>query len=141
MTKNAFYFNLKSIFVLKIFNFLSGLFGRKENGLIRKIRFISKLITSQAVKPNNCNAHIAQYDIQPVSSHKRHKLKFGKLIECKMINIFRDKSYTVIHYSQTLFQKIKNWAYLWINSLKFYIYCFHCIPKSGPLKYIKTKNS
>ena len=30
MMKNTFYFNLKSVFVLKIFNFLSGLFGRKE---------------------------------------------------------------------------------------------------------------
>ena len=48
MMKNAFYFNLKALFVLKIFTFLSGLIGHIEkNCLIRKIRFISKIVTPQ----------------------------------------------------------------------------------------------
>ena len=33
MMKNAFYFTLKALFVLKIFNFLSGLFGHVEKQL------------------------------------------------------------------------------------------------------------
>ena len=33
MTKNAFYFTLKALFVLKIFKFLSGLFGLVEKQL------------------------------------------------------------------------------------------------------------
>ena len=48
MMKNAFYFILKSLSVLKIFKFLSWLFGHVEtNGLNRKIRLISKFMTSQ----------------------------------------------------------------------------------------------
>ena len=38
MMKNVFYFTLKAFFVLKIFEFLSQVFGHVENGLIRKIR-------------------------------------------------------------------------------------------------------
>ena len=50
MTKNVFYFTLKAIFVLKIFKCLCWLFGHIENGLIKKIRLISKFITSQPGK-------------------------------------------------------------------------------------------
>ena len=42
MMKNAFYFALKAFFILKIFRFLSWIFG-----LIRKIKLISKFMTSQ----------------------------------------------------------------------------------------------
>ena len=44
MVKNAFSFISKALFVLKIFKFLSWLFG--QNGFIRKIRLISKFMTS-----------------------------------------------------------------------------------------------
>ena len=48
MMKNAFYSPLKALFVLKIFKFLSRLFGRVEkNGSIRKINLIAKSMTSQ----------------------------------------------------------------------------------------------
>ena len=40
--RNAFYFTSKAFFVLKIFNFFV-----YKNGLIGKIRLISKLMTSQ----------------------------------------------------------------------------------------------
>ena len=30
--------------------------------------------------------------------------------------------------------KTQNWAYLWINSLRFYIICFHCMSKSRKIK-------
>ena len=45
--KNVFYFTLKALFVLKIFKCLSSLFGHIKNGLTRKIRLISKFMTSQ----------------------------------------------------------------------------------------------
>ena len=45
MMKNVFYFISKALFVLKIFNILSFWSCRKSN-MIRKIRFISKLMMS-----------------------------------------------------------------------------------------------
>ena len=36
------------------------------------------------------------------------------------------------------FIKNQNWAYLWINSLKFYIVCLYCMPSCGLSKYIET---
>ena len=45
--KNAFYFTLKFIFVLKTFKFLSSFSVHVENGLIKKIRLTLKLMTSQ----------------------------------------------------------------------------------------------
>ena len=47
MMKNAFYFILKGLFVLKTLKFLSWFFAHVEKGLIRKIRLISKFMTSQ----------------------------------------------------------------------------------------------
>ena len=48
MIKNAFYFILKALFILKIFKFLPRLFGHVEkNGLIRKIMLISNFMTSE----------------------------------------------------------------------------------------------
>ena len=46
--KNTFYFILKALFVLKIFKFLSRLFGHVEKKrLVRKIRIILKFMTLQ----------------------------------------------------------------------------------------------
>ena len=47
MMKNAFYFTLKALPVLKILKCLSSIFGHVENGLIRKIRLILKFMTSK----------------------------------------------------------------------------------------------
>ena len=47
MMNTAFYFTLKSLFVLKIFKFLSWLLVMYKNGLIRKISLIPKFLTSQ----------------------------------------------------------------------------------------------
>ena len=35
-----------------------------------------------------------------------------------------------------LFIKNQNWAYLWINVPKFYIFCFYCLPSWGLSKLI-----
>ena len=47
MIKNAFYFILKALSILKIFKFCLDFLVMKENGSIRKIRLISKFMTSQ----------------------------------------------------------------------------------------------
>ena len=62
-------------------------------------------------------------------------MKFGQLIECKMRNIFLEKS-SLKNHTQNVVEKLvsdsflknKNWAYLWINCLKFYTVCFYCMP-------------
>ena len=47
MMKNAFYFILKALSVLKIFKFFFTTFWScRKNGLVRKIRSISKFLTS-----------------------------------------------------------------------------------------------
>ena len=82
--KNAVYFTLKALFVLKIFKFLSWLFGDDKNGLIRKIRLISKFMTSHSGQ-QTISIHIL-----PNISRSKHNqtMKFGQLIEYIMINIF-----------------------------------------------------
>ena len=48
MIKNAFYFILKALFFLEVFNFcIMNFWSCRKNGLIRKIRIISKFMTSQ----------------------------------------------------------------------------------------------
>ena len=50
-------------------------------------------------------------------------MKFGRFIEYNSRNIFLEKSHKCEHISITITQ---NWAYLWINILKIYIFCFVC---------------
>ena len=61
MMKNAFYFTLKVLFVLKIFKFLSWLFGQvgKRLDLKNKVNFKNYDITTW--ETNDCNTHIIQY--------------------------------------------------------------------------------
>ena len=47
MIKNAFYFTSKALFVLKIFKFLSSLFGHVSQRLDQKDKVNFKFITSQ----------------------------------------------------------------------------------------------
>ena len=61
MMKNAFYFTLKALFVLKIFKFLSWLFGHVGKRLDYKNKFNFEIYGATAWLPNKCNAHIAQY--------------------------------------------------------------------------------
>ena len=56
-----FYFFLKPFFVLKIFNFLSLLFGHVEKQLDQKEKVNFKIYDITAWLRNNCNIHIAQY--------------------------------------------------------------------------------
>ena len=58
MTKNAFYFMLKALFVLEIFTFLSGTFCYVEKRLDKKgiVNFKTQGITDWAT--NNYNTHL-----------------------------------------------------------------------------------
>ena len=85
MMKNTFYFILKALFVLKIFKFLSLLFGHVEKRLIRKIRLISKFTTSKPGKE--------KFAIQILPTGNQ-TTKFGRLIEYNLRNIFLEKSFT-----------------------------------------------
>ena len=52
--KNAFYFTLKAVFVLKIFRILPWLFGDVKNAMIIKTRLILKFTTSQPIYVTCC---------------------------------------------------------------------------------------
>ena len=86
MMKNTFYFTLESLFVLKIFNFLV----MYKSSLIRKIRFISKFMTSQSGQQS-----IAIHILPNISRSKDNQtMKFGQLIEYNKRETFVEKSYT-----------------------------------------------
>ena len=62
MMKNAFYFILKLLFLLKIFEFLSWLFGHVENtAWLEKDKTDFKIYDVTAWLTNSYNTHIAQY--------------------------------------------------------------------------------
>ena len=58
--ENAFYFTSKAAFVLKIFMFLSWLFGHVAKRLVKKDKVNFKY-DATALLTNNRNTHIAQY--------------------------------------------------------------------------------
>ena len=77
-------------FVLKLFKFLSWAFGHVENNLIKKIKVISKCMTSQPGKQNTA-IHI----LPNISTSKDNQtMKFGQLIDYNVRNIFLKKTYT-----------------------------------------------
>ena len=87
MTKNAFYFILKTPFAIKIFKFLSQLFGHVGNSLIRNIRLTSKFMTSQPGL-QTITIHILP-NISRSNGNQTSKL--GQLIEYNKRNIFLQK--------------------------------------------------
>ena len=61
MMKNAFYFTLKALFILKIFKFSSWLFGHVAKPLDKKGQVNFKFYDNHNLFNNNRNTHIAQY--------------------------------------------------------------------------------
>ena len=57
VTKNAFYFTLKALFVLKIFMFLSWIFGQVYKRLDQKDKVNFKVFNVTTCLTNNCNTH------------------------------------------------------------------------------------
>ena len=83
--KNAFYFILKALFVLNLFECLSWLFGHVEKkDLIRKIRLISKFMTSQTGSQTN-TIHI----LPNISRSKGNEtMKFDQVIVYRNRKVF-----------------------------------------------------
>ena len=61
LMKNVFCFMLKTIFVLKIFKFLSSLFDHVEKRLDWKRKVNFKIYDVTTWLRNNCHTHVAQY--------------------------------------------------------------------------------
>ena len=59
--KNAFYFILKALFILKLFKFLSWLFGHVEKTAWLKYKVNFKIYDATNWLTNNYNTHTAQY--------------------------------------------------------------------------------
>ena len=122
MMKNAFYFTLEALLVLKIFKLLSQLFDHVEKTACLEDKVNFKICEVTIELTNNCNTHSDQY--------LKKAAKLGQLIEYNMRKIFLEKPYTKCGgklFSKP-FLKNQNQAYLWINSLKFYKVCFHSMP-------------
>ena len=70
-------------------------------------------------------------------------MKFGQLIEYNMRNIFLEKSYTKLGGKLFPDPVLKNqkWAYLYINTLKFYIVCFYHMPSWGLQNVLKPSST
>ena len=86
--KNAFYFILKALLVLEVFQFLPRLFWScRKDGLIRKIVLVSKFMTLQA------GLQTISINILPQISQSKGNptIKFGHLIEHSKINYFLQK--------------------------------------------------
>ena len=85
--KNTFYFMFKALFVLRHLQFCSDFLIMKENGLIRKLRFISKYMTSSTGKQT-----IAMLILLNVLRSKgKQAMKFDQFIEYNVRNIFLKK--------------------------------------------------
>ena len=105
--KNAFSFILTTLFVLEIFDV--------GNSLIKKLRLISKFMTSQTGQTIIKIHTLLNFS----KSIDNQVMKFGQLIEYNMRNTFLQKWYTKWG-GEDPFTKIQKWAYFWINDLKCY---------------------
>ena len=85
--KNAFYFMLKTLFVLEIFTFLFWIVGYVKGGLIRRLWLISNFMTAQ-IGQQIITIHI----VPNISRNKGNQaMKFGQLIKYSVKNIFLQK--------------------------------------------------
>ena len=90
MMKNGFIFTSKPRVILKIFTFLSWLFGQVAKRLDKNDKVNFKFHDVTAWLTNNCNTHIRNI----WRSKGYQKMKFGQLMTCNLRNIFLEKSYT-----------------------------------------------
>ena len=88
MIKNAFYFILKGLFILKIFKFLSWLSGHQKKWFDLKYKVNFKIYDVTTWLTNNYYIYIAHIS----QSKDNQAMKFGQLIKCNMGIIFLQKS-------------------------------------------------
>ena len=88
LMKNAFYFMLIAIFVLEIFTFLPWLFGYVKIGMIKKLRLVSKFMSSQTGQQI-----IPIHILSNISRGKgNQEISFGQLIKHNIRNKFLQQS-------------------------------------------------
>ena len=90
MMKNALSFTSKALFVLKIFKFLSRLFGHVAKRLDKKDMVNFKFYDVTAWLANNHNTQLSNIS----RSKGNQTMEFGQLIECDKRNFFLEKSHT-----------------------------------------------
>ena len=93
MMNKAFYFTSKALFALMLSRCLSfwlEFLVMEQNGLIRKIMFISNFIASQPGQ----QTIVVPILLNISRSKGNHRMKFNQLIGCNMRNIFLEESYT-----------------------------------------------
>ena len=119
MMKNVLYFIVKN----PSFTSFLGLLGQVGKWLKWKLKLISKFVTSQT------GLHtVTIHELPNISRRKCNKaIKFGQLTKHNMKNIFLAKSYSKCggEACPRNFYKNQNWAYIWMNSQKYYTVCFY----------------
>ena len=121
-------FGLKRCFYswdLSIFVLIFGHAGKKGK-IYFKIYDVTKWITS------NYSTHIAKY----LKKWRQSDNEIWSVNRIQLEKHFCWKSYTNCGEETTPrpFLKIWIWAYLWINSVKFYTLCFYCMSKWRAIK-------
>ena len=90
MMKNAFCFTLKTLFVLKVFNFCVDILAMQKSSLITKIRLVFKVYGFTTWLTT-----IAMRILHTISKNKENQtMKFGQFIEYNMEKFFLENSYT-----------------------------------------------
>ena len=105
-------------------NFCPKFFGHLGKWLNKKAKVDFKIYDVFCWETNNCNTHVSR-------SKGNQTMKFDQLIEYNLRNIYLEelnKNRMEILVPNP-FLKHQNWAYLWINSLKFCTICFYCMSK------------
>ena len=140
--KIVFYFAIKALYVLKIFRFLSWIFGQVEKLFDQKDQVDLKIYDVTTRETNNYNTHRGIEYTQNISRSKGNQTKkSGQLIEHNMRNIFLEKLYTKcgaetiprhISKKSKLGISLDNWSKVLSSSFLFYA-------KLRMLKCIETK--
>ena len=127
-----FYFALKALFVLEIFQILFWVFGLVGKRLDKEAKSTLKTYNITKWITNNYNTH--------THMHVTHTTKFSQLVENNMRNVV-EKPY-VQNVTEKLvldpFLKNPNWADLWIKSLKFHTGCCIVCPSRVLPKHVET---
>ena len=83
---------------------------------------------------------IAMHILLDISRSKgKLSIKFGRLIEYNIRNIFLEYLYTKCCEKKLFLDSFLKSQNLWISSRKFYIVCFKFMPSWGLSKYIRIK--
>ena len=134
MFRQVFIQSLNALLVIKIFKLLSWLFGHVEKRVDWKGKVNFKIY--------DVTTWFTKIAIHILISQEVKKMRQRNLVSLKNITweAFFLKNHTVVEKPlPDLFLENQNWAYLWINSPKFYTVYFHCMASWGLSQYIEIK--